>query len=140
MVAVVFIVVLILRGGGGKEGIISAPDEANPTPIAVFQGEKAEEFYASQSYAVFNASRNIIGEFLINQENAGSNNVATVTINSFESDFGDNATFNTTLEFTSLDNNKTYTATIITYMDDSQSSVLRIEGYGFERSFGDVIN
>ena len=111
-------------------------------PLANFTGGKSVEFYEQQSDANYNAARDFVGDFLINSEKvevkSGTKTTVRVEITDFESDYGDNSQYITNLSFKSLDNNKSYKAQIINYLDGSQSSRFIVIDKNYEKTFGQL--
>lgn len=108
-------------------------------PMAIFSGKISDEFFNNVSSSNYSATRLIVGDFLVNKEQIKlkkeSTNAPNCEILSYSSDFGDNSTYLVTIEFKSLDNGKKYKAQIVNYMDNSQSSYIKIIDYNYQKTF-----
>lgn len=139
-----FLTLVLIFNNPKQSQYVNTGPESIGKPTANFTGQKAQDFYDSVSSASYNAARNIVGEFLIDNEkisiNSLSKNTAVVEVTNVSTEYGDNSTYITNVDFKSIDNNKTYSMKIVNYMDGSQSSHLVIENYNYDRTFGDVIN
>lgn len=118
----------------------SAPPETPPTPVAYFEGGKSKEFYDSLSQTNYRAAQNIVGDFLLNHESCGSNNIANSSVKEFSTEYGDNFEYITNFTFTCVTNKKQYDAKIVNSLNNSKSSSIIVTGYNYEKTFGDIIN
>jgi hypothetical protein len=143
--ALIFVVSIIIISINTKktEYVYTAPEYIG-NPITNFTGEKSKELYDSISDTNYTAARNIVGDFLINNEKVdikqGTKTTAIAEIKSYSIEYGEKSKYIVNFEFLSLDNGKKYQAKIINYLDGSQSSKLIVVDKNYEKTFGNVID